>query len=104
MTVKAIASALITAAGLMTFASAAQARSIYWTGYQKTMACETEWSCRAQAAQYAEAGARQSCMDDFGIAYNTCMYAPISRTENLGMAYDSEGGEYCQMRVYIEVP
>lgn len=83
-------------------ASMAQARQIYWTG---TSYCgNTAWGCYARAYQNGEELARQSCMNDFGISYNTCMSAPVARTENLGYAYDADGYQFCQARVYIEVP
>ena len=98
---KTLATALllsVTASAL--FAPTAQARQLYWTGQGSG---QTVGQCQANAAYDGAAGARQSCINDYGISAETCYSAPIVNTQNMGVS--AWGNSlFCQVRVFIYVP
>lgn len=92
--------------GASLLGTTAQARTLYWTGHAAVDSFLThnpKWECFVQAHQIAEEGVRNSCMFDYHINYDTCMSAPIVRTEDLGSRYQGDWLT-CTTRVFIQVP
>lgn len=96
---KALLSTTLVFASLM-LSVATEARTLYWTGYGATPHA---------AVQDGSAGARRSCIQDYGIQPGVCWNAPIIQIDDYGVnlvGYDYYGNPVYQFmrRVYIAVP
>ena len=101
MSLRTIAVAAFAALALSSILSSpAEARQLYWTGQGYAT---TSGECQANASYSGEAGARNSCINDYGIQPQICDAAPIVSVQNISLT--PWGPNYtCEVRVYIYVP
>ncbi len=94
-----VASAIMT---VMTIASAAQARTLYWTGQAGTYG--GYYACEGQAITDGLNGARRSCVNDYKIQSQACYDAPIVQTDYVDSYMYNDGWTTCSIKVTIQVP